>query len=161
MTTWRDEDAPRPRQPYHWVHSHVGNKLERLQADSRPATDLEVAEQLARLIGCFNASSADNEVYGAELIDLVAEAKPTIGDIQEARRWLLRTSVFRPAIAEVLNALSLAQEERLLWIRSIPKPASTAPLEPPKPQIEHKQAININVVNDLAETDRNYIDGRL
>jgi hypothetical protein len=146
MTVWRDEDAPRPRQPYHWVRSHVGNKLERLQADSRPATDLEVAEQLARLIGCFNASSADNEVYGAELIDLVAEAKPKIGDIQEARRWLLRTSVFRPAIAEVLAAISLAQEERLLWIRSIPKPKSA--IEPPTPQLEHRQAVQIDLVID-------------
>jgi hypothetical protein len=148
MTEYRDEDAPQMR-PYDWMDRPGGNKLEKLQAAGRTASERETAEQLALLLKAYpNAGSADREIFGALLIEDVASMQPAIGDIHEACRWLRRTSRFLPTIAEVIEALSLAQEQRLTWIRSIPKPASTAPIEPPKPQLERHHQVANDLVPD-------------
>jgi hypothetical protein len=145
MTICRDENAPYI-QPYDWC-SRQSSILERLDAAGRPATKREMAEQLALLLKAFpNASSADGEIFGALLLDDVASREPTIGDLEEACRWLRRTLRFLPTIAEVLDALHHATEARLMWVRSTPKPKSA--IEPPKPQIDYQQAINIDVVLD-------------
>lgn len=148
LTVWRNESAPYLA-PYDWINRPVGNKLEKLRAAGRPASERETAENLALLLKAFpNAGAADGEIFGAMLVEDIAAMQPTIGDLQEACRWLRRTSRFLPTISEVLEALSLAREQREMWISSMPYPKSTAPLEPPKPQLEHRQDVSGVVVLD-------------
>jgi hypothetical protein len=120
---------------------------------ARRATELEIAQCLALLLKAYpNASGADGEIFGATLIEDVVLAEPAIGDIQEACKYLRRTSKFVPTIAQVLEALWEAKQERDVATRSI-APITTAIAKPPI-WIAHQPTVTMPVMNNKeAETN--------
>lgn len=80
--------------------------LERLE---RPATDKEIREHLAILLGCLAGSKGDAATFGKMLMIDVRAAAPSIGALEAACRKLRRTCTFVPSIAEVLKALDDAK----------------------------------------------------
>jgi hypothetical protein len=124
LVIWRNEESySSAPQPYDRLWSARHWDVDQLRALATPATELEIAKHLALLLKAYpNAKAADGEVFGAMLIDDVAATRPSIGDIQEACRYLRRTSKFLPTIAEVLEAVATARESRLTLTRSIAPP---------------------------------------
>ena len=137
---------------YDWLVNLTRDKVESLKASGRTATEREIAEQLALLLKAYpNAGSADGEIFGAMLIEDVVGVQPSIGDIQEACRYLRRTSKFLPTISEVLDSLVEAREYRECMLGSI-GPAAPAISRAPPPQIEHQQTVNVDL-SELAPAD--------
>jgi len=87
-----------------------------LQSLARPATRLDIGQHLVILLGCFpNAKTEDTEIFGRALADYVAEANPSLSDLEAARHRLIKTMSFRPSIAEVLEALEAEKQRRLRY----------------------------------------------
>lgn len=83
-----------------------------LPSMTRPATELEIREHMAALVGCFPAAKNDARIFARMLIGEVYDDQPSIGALAMACRQLRREQTFMPAIKEVLDALK-AQEGRL------------------------------------------------
>jgi hypothetical protein len=142
MTVWRDENSEY-RAPYDFKKSPTESEI---KAWARPATEKEMAERLLLLVKAFpNVSTSDGEVYGATLINDVAATEPAIGDLEEACRYLRRTLKFLPTIAEVLDALYEAKQQRKAHFGHLePKPRLVLipkPSTPPTARIERRQTI--------------------
>jgi hypothetical protein len=72
----------------------------------QPASELELQSHLAVLVGSFpNAPKSDLTIYGAALLEDVADMKPSRYAIMRACRQLRRTTRFLPIISEVLEAV--------------------------------------------------------
>lgn len=85
------------------------NGLAILQRLERPATDKEIREHLAILLGCLAGSKGDAATFGKMLMIDVRAAAPSIGALEAACRKLRRTCTFVPSIAEVLKAIDEAR----------------------------------------------------
>lgn len=96
------------------------SQIEALHADllalAQPASRRDIGEHLAILIGCFpNAKTDDTEIFGRMMAEFVAETNPSLSDVEAACHGLIKTMRFRPAIAEVLEALAWEKQHRLQW----------------------------------------------
>ncbi|WP_439925300.1 hypothetical protein [Nitrobacter sp. JJSN] len=141
-------NAPRP-----YADLWRDGRWEETKTLARRATELEIAQCLALLLKAFpNASGADGEIFGATLIEDVVSAKPAIGDIQEACKYLRRTSKFVPTIAQVLEAHWEAKQEREVVTRSM-APIMRAIAKPPS-WIAHQPTVTMPGMKDIeAETN--------
>jgi len=81
-----------------------------LDAALRPASQKELAAELALIVAAFPNSKA-NEDFGSILFASVAATRPRIGAVMMARQRLIFTSKFTPSIAEVREAIMEATEE--------------------------------------------------
>jgi hypothetical protein len=78
----------------------------------QPASELELQSHLAVLAGSFpNAPKSDLTIYGAALLEDVADMKPSRYAIMRACRQLRRTTRFLPTISEVLEAVREVERE--------------------------------------------------
>jgi hypothetical protein len=80
----------------------------RLDAALRPATVKDVGVLLARLVAGYPTKNRDPE-FSTILFDEVAAVQPSLGGLDAAVRYVLRSSKFLPSIAEVLEALGEAE----------------------------------------------------
>lgn len=83
---------------------------ERLAAAAAAATQTEIAERLALMVGSVPAGGGiDPEVYARVLVAEVGAIQPTIGAVTAAVRALIRTRRFLPAVADVLAEIERAE----------------------------------------------------
>lgn len=78
-----------------------------LGSASRPATKDEIAKQMAGLLACFPGNR--EPIFGRVLCEDVGALQPSIGGLESACRSLRRTCTFMPVIAEVIEAVQLAE----------------------------------------------------
>jgi hypothetical protein len=85
-----------------------------LDALSRPATKVEIAQHLAVMLKSFpNSGNTDREAFARILAEDVGASQPSIGVLELACRNLRRSARFIPTINETLEALAGAASERM------------------------------------------------
>jgi hypothetical protein len=85
-----------------------------LDALSRPATKVEIAQHLAVMLKSFpNSGNTDREAFARILAEDVGASQPSIGVLELACRNLRRNARFIPTINETLEALAGAAGERM------------------------------------------------
>jgi hypothetical protein len=82
----------------------------KIEAAKRPINPTELATELAMVVAAFPNSKA-NEDFVAILINSVAVMRPSIGAVMLARRHLIFSAKFLPAISEVREAIEKATDK--------------------------------------------------
>jgi len=78
-----------------------------IAAAKRPASESELGRELAMLVAAFPHGKADVG-FSAVLIRYVADMRPSIGAVMLARRHLILSAKFLPAVSEVREAIKNA-----------------------------------------------------
>jgi hypothetical protein len=82
----------------------------KIEAAKRPIKSSELANELAMVIAAFPNGKADAD-FVAILINSVAVMRPSTGAVMLARRHLIFTAKFLPAISEVREAIEKATDK--------------------------------------------------
>jgi hypothetical protein len=90
----------------------------KIEAAKRPINPSELATELAMVVAAFPNGKA-NEDFVAILINSVAVMRPSIGAVMLARRHLIFSAKFLPAISEVREAIEKATDKIAYFEREV------------------------------------------
>lgn|SRR5262245_38125327 len=93
-------------------------RARKIEIAKRPISPTELATELAMVVAAFPNGKA-NEDFVAILINSVAVMRPSVGAVMLARRHLIFTAKFLPAISEVREAIEKATDKIALFEREV------------------------------------------